>query len=505
MNAKTFGRLVPLVSGILAVAAAGCIRVSTDAQASRPIVVPKAYNARDLGEWATPLPALGVRPGFFSESEFERIPAATLYRSYPAYHPDREPPGYWEWLQKQPPKPLLDVSELRTQSDWIAAGKIVFRELYRAGPGSTADLVPLARSRDALARAGVETMPDGTLPLLWVVTPDGVEPKMKTCQSCHTRYLDDGTALDGAPANHGGAGVQRLIALRDAAPERSTAQRRAQAYQGCRSGAPWLKDDHCSAINSMTSEELSQLEVENRYGLAILPRGGDQIFPVKTLDLNGVRDRKYLNHTATHLNRDVGDIMRYALNVECCSSGMFGSYRLRPNPPRFRYPDDVLFALASYIYSLQPPPSPYRNNPLAVDGRKVFERAGCGHCHTPPLYTNNKLTPAQGFVPPADHPYHDDIMPDSVGTDPGRATQTSVATGFYRVPSLRGVWYRGLFGHSGDVASLEEWFDPARLRDDFVPSGFKGVKPTRAVRGHEYGLTLPAAEKRALIAFLKTL
>jgi hypothetical protein len=36
---------------------------------------------------------------------------------------------------------------------------------------------------------------------------------------------------------------------------------------------------------------------------------------------------------------------------------------------------------------------------------------------------------------------------------------------------------------------LEDWFDPARLRDDYVPTGFKGygVK-TCAVKGHEFGL-----------------
>jgi hypothetical protein len=96
-------------------------------------------------------------------------------------------------------------------------------------------------------------------------------------------------------------------------------------------------------------------------------------------------------------------------------------------------------------------------------------------------------------------------MPKSVGTDPGRAVLTQVGTGFYRVPSLKGLWYRGLFGHSGDVASLEDWFDRDRLRDDYVPSGFKGFKKTRPVPGHEFGLKLPQGEKRALIAFLKTL
>jgi hypothetical protein len=44
------------------------------------------------------------------------------------------------------------------------------------------------------------------------------------------------------------------------------------------------------------------------------------------------------------------------------------------------------------------------------------------------------------------------------------------------------------------------------LRDDFVPSGFKGVGVThRAILGHEFGLKLSAEEKAALIAFLKTL
>ena len=67
-------------------------------------------------------------------------------------------------------------------------------------------------------------------------------------------------------------------------------------------------------------------------------------------------------------------------------------------------------------------------------------------------------------------------------------------------------WYRGPFEHNGSVATLEDWFDERRLRDDYVPAGFAsyGVK-ARDVRGHDFGLKLPAGEKKALIAFLKTL
>jgi len=56
------------------------------------------------------------------------------------------------------------------------------------------------------------------------------------------------------------------------------------------------------------------------------------------------------------------------------------------------------------------------------------------------------------------------------------------------------------------VATLEDWFDSCRLRDDYVPTGFIGHnRKTRAVKGHEFGLALAAEDKRALIAFLRTL
>lgn len=64
-----------------------------------------------------------------------------------------------------------------------------------------------------------------------------------------------------------------------------------------------------------------------------------------------------------------------------------------------------------------------------------------------------------------------------------------------------------MFEHNGSVASLEDWFDPRRLRDDYVPTGYVGPPgtKTRAIRGHEFGLHLSGEDKLALIAFLKTL
>ena len=91
--------------------------------------------------------------------------------------------------------------------------------------------------------------------------------------------------------------------------------------------------------------------------------------------------------------------------------------------------------------------------------------------------------------------------------DPALALKTRRGTGYYKVPSLKGLWYREMFPHDGSCATLEDWFDPRRVSDDYVPTGFPGPQAvkTRAVGGHRFGLNLSSEDRRALIAFLKTL
>jgi hypothetical protein len=136
----------------------------------------------------------------------------------------------------------------------------------------------------------------------------------------------------------------------------------------------------------------------------------------------------------------------------------------------------------------------------------LFAKSGCVSCHTPPLYTNNKLTPVNGFEPPKDHFTRFDIFNVSVETDSVSALYTRRGTGYYKVPSLRGVWFQSAFFHNGNLTTLEEVFDPNRLNHDFIPSGFKPPHlKTMAVKGHSFGLDLNETDKQALIAFLKTL
>ena len=249
-----------------------------------------------------------------------------------------------------------------------------------------------------------------------------------------------------------------------------------------------------------------------RHGTSIL-------YPTQVPDLIGVKDRRYLDRTGLEQHRGIVDLMRYAAlnqggdsisNFDGFIPADFPNFKDLPDPKNLfiqgRYSDEQLYALAMYVYSLRPPPNPNKFDALAEHGQAVFRRAGCGTCHTPPLYTNNKLTPAKGFTPPAEAWKEYDILPISLGTDPNLTMKTRRGTGYYKVPSLKGVWYRSMFGHSGWCATLEDWLDPHRTRADYGPTGFKPYgAETYAVEGHLFGLGLSDEDRRSLIAFLKTL
>lgn len=483
--------------------------VTAQGTSGRPSV-PRTWDTRALSDWATPLANINLRPGHFSEDEYYRAPLDN-YRTYPVYDPDREPAGYWDLIRRKKPEPLIDLSKVNASFNWTLAGKRVWDEidvpLFRL---YDAESVSMARSAEYMRknRDRILFLADGTSAIYrWLVTPRGIALTTTACSGCHTRVLENGDAV-------AGPGLARLTS--DALLDRMLARPLLTSYVGDSPqmvayrlfGVPWLPQDIHLGLKSLSDEGMARLFAAQVPGVTDRPNGSPY-YITKIPDLIGIRDRKYIDHTATHQHRGPGDLMRYAALVEYSDVMEFGHHRMLSDVQRkmyVRWPDEVLYALAQYMYSLQPPPNPNPQGTLAAAGEKVFVQAGCAACHTPPLYTNNKLTLAQGFQPPDNHPLRADIMRLSVGTDPNLALKTRKGTGLYKVPSLKGVWYRGLYGHDGAVATLEDWFDPARLRGDYVPSGFKGIEvKTRAVPGHEFGLDLKPDGKKALIAFLRTL
>jgi cytochrome c peroxidase len=98
-------------------------------------------------------------------------------------------------------------------------------------------------------------------------------------------------------------------------------------------------------------------------------------------------------------------------------------------------PDEYAVAIDEYLKSLKSVPSPYlvkgRLSEKAKRGRKVFEAASCGSCHSGKLLTDMKL--------------HDLGM--AKGVDAGRSFDT---------PTLVEIWRTAPYLYDGRAATMQE-------------------------------------------------
>jgi rhodanese-related sulfurtransferase len=479
-------------------------------------VIPMTWDQAALASLEVPLADPVASPRHASADYYARIPALPIYKSYPVYAPGKEPPGYLDWLEQQEPALVFDPTRLNTEAELIKAGQLVFDA--PVGLENNPPFLTLSDVRDPALyeKTGIPVARDGWVPFVhYVIRKKGtVEVGQMSCAMCHTRVMPDGSVIKGAQGNLPFDRVAAFV-LRSGRVPLESARRAERALFA----APWLHPDPNARLGQMSLEEIAAAQAAIPPGV-LARHGTSPFYPVQVPDLMGLKDRRYLDSTGLVRQRTIGDLMRYvALNQAADFLDRFGDFipvvaelGKLPAPEAFapavgeRFTDEQLYALARYLYSLQPPPHPNRRDARVRRGQRIFQREGCATCHTPPLYTNNKLTPATGFPVPADHFKKYDILPVCVGTDPRLALQSRRGTGYYKVPSLRGSWYRRMFGHEGACATLEDWFDPRRLRDDYVPTGFRGVGAgPRAVKGHPFGLNLAKPARQALIAFLKTL
>lgn len=426
--------------------------------------IPKVWDDVMVETMELPLVSPAPRPIHAPSAWYYSIPEIKIFKTYPLEMPGKSPDEYREWLERQDSQVVFDRSMLKTEADWVEAGRIVFNTSLDPLPVST--MLPAS------------TWP----PAQYVIRERGKIEMTRGCRECHSGMR--------APIRSGPA-------YRPAGD--SEARKRF--------AMPWLDPDPNVAVPSLAGS--SARGASSRWG-------GEPQFPIQVPDLTGIKDRKYLDHTGLHLHRSIGDIMRYAAMASAYGMERYRRYgdfipagidfRELPEPSTLRrFSDEQLFALALYIYSLEHPPNPNKESDLSEAGRRVFQAQGCAMCHTPPLYTSNKLIPADGFTIPPEHRSTYDIIDVRIGLEPGLAMRTRRGTGYYKIPSLKGVWHRAALEHRGSVLTLEDWFDPARLRDDYVPTGYANWPGTRAVKGHEFGLKLSPDDKAALIAFLKTL
>ena len=487
--------------------------IRSDAQDSNRLpAIPRTWDDEAMLSLEVPLARAEASPKYVPSSYYYQMPVRPIYKSYPVYYPGKEPAGYMNSLSKETPQVIFDATKLKTEEDWIKAGEIVFDAPIEFEDSGL--LFSGVRDKAWYEQNHVPVTKDGVFPFMrYVVREKGkVELGVLSCAACHTRVMPDGTTIKGAQGNFPD---DRAFAY-EIRTEAATAKDKNEPLNDVRKfmrrsyAAPWLEDDPNKQPERMTLDEIASVFEATIQGICAR-QGSSAFYPPHIPDLIGVKERKYLDSSGLVRQRSIGDLMRYAaLNQGADALSLYGDFRprgkLREPSKESRYSDEQLYALALYIYSLNPPANPNKFDSIAARGQEIFDREGCAVCHTPPLYTNNKLTPVDGFKVPDEHRSKFDILQLSVGTDTRLTLKARRGTGYYKVPSLKGLWYRGPFEHNGSVATLEDWFDPQRLRDDYVPTGFRGygVK-TRAVKGHAFGLDLSMEDRTALIKFLKTL
>jgi hypothetical protein len=133
-------------------------------------------------------------------------------------------------------------------------------------------------------------------------------------------------------------------------------------------------------------------------------------------------------------------------------------------------PKAVLQLVAAYLRGLVPPPPPLGAGKVWARGKALFAQR-CTSCHAGPAYTSGQIVPVE-----------------ELGTDRTRvsAVLPNSSEG-YKVPSLLRIGRSAPYLHDGSVQTLDAMLDPAR----------RG--------GHRFGQSLPAADRAALVEFLRSL
>ena len=347
----------------------------------------------------------------------------------------------------RPTERLWDGQRPTSQAAWIALGRRVFFE-YPLRPeiamehALVAPAPGVALPADAAATAaalGVERTPAGDVPGLVVFDDVDGAPRLGiTCAICHTA-VRDGAVVVGA------------------------------ARRGLDLGALRLR--YYRATGAEVAPELARRMATWGPGRADVTEDDDED-PVAIPDLWGLRAQAFLTQAGTI--RHVGPAA-LAIRQE---TQLLHANRLRVRPPR-----ELAWALAMYLYALEPPAARASGAPAEVArGGRLFA-AHCRRCHGSKVHGGGLLPAAR------------------VGTDRSLADGAARGTGHYRIAPLVRVADGAPYLHDGSVPSLDALLAPDRLAAGFT-GGARGPGP---IPGHRHGHDLTPADRAALIRYLETL
>jgi CxxC motif-containing protein (DUF1111 family) len=155
-------------------------------------------------------------------------------------------------------------------------------------------------------------------------------------------------------------------------------------------------------------------------------------------------------------------------------------------------------AFANFMRMLAPP-TPAPDTPSIVNGRAVFTKVGCAHCHTPALTTGKMIASGSATVPSAalsNQTAHlwSDLLVHHMGRGLADGiTQGGAGPDEFRTAPLWGVGQRIFFLHDGRTTNLVE-----AIEDHQSP----GSEANRVIEGFR---KLSTQDQQDIINFLRSL
>ena len=303
-----------LAAALMTLGLGGLPLPQSDARDSTGRPIPKVWDDEVMAKLEVPLAVPGASPKHVPAEFYYRIPVRPIYRTYPVYHPSKEPPGYLDMLRAKEPEVL-----------WDDEGEVLPSERTRTGfERENSSSTPQFSSATAIwLPIPLRLCSSGK----WTGTCTRERPsRAKACclyRSVRAREREDraGSALlrHVPHANHGGwrsrqrgAGqlsVRSRVRMgrtggrpcrRDARP-RTGALRCALADPGS-PGAPWRAIQRGDRRGPRRNPCWCARHVTGRARRVLL----------QVPDLIGVRDRRYLDRTGLQRHDGIADLMRYA-------------------------------------------------------------------------------------------------------------------------------------------------------------------------------------------------
>ncbi len=122
-------RLAPVFKSLFATLLVAAILQPRDAVAAAAAAepfkpaIPRTYVDEETATWHLPLAYKEASPTFLPAAYFYARKVRPIYRSYPVYHPDREPAGYLDRLKAAEPEVLRGDAGHKPRLDSPPAGR----------------------------------------------------------------------------------------------------------------------------------------------------------------------------------------------------------------------------------------------------------------------------------------------------------------------------------------------------------------------------------------------